>query len=457
MTEISEKHVASQARNGASLIASVLGETLLRRRPADRSLSSAFYAHREYGSRDRRLISETLFAVLRWWGWLKHLMPRSFVQAWENQDENARLQVELHEFFPAFAAAWFLEGRTDVPAAVKFWLDAAHVDRGKIHFLPPDAPLLDRKRYLLPFLQKLHLQHVTLTDEELLPAWCLDNLVLPDGHTGNELLEWLQARPPVWLRTQTEDPKALYRQLAENNVRAAQHPRMASAWQLEFAGTNLRALPAFRDGLFEIQDIASQIVAIVCNPKPGQRWWDACAGGGGKTLHLASLMQQKGTVLATDIRLHKLEDLKLRARRAHFPNIRYKEWKGKDMPTLKNQFDGVLVDTACSCSGTWRRNPDARWTTFPAEIDEFTQLQLQLLTNAAKGAKPGATVVYSTCSMFERENQNVVSQFLEQNPDFVLTPFTCPMTGRQTSGMNQVWPWDADCDAMFTAKLTRKA
>ena len=97
MGEISEKHVASQARNGAALTASVLGQTLLKRRPADRSLSSAFYEHHEFGARDRRLISETLFAVLRWWGWLRHLMPRPFVEAWERRDESARLQLTLEE------------------------------------------------------------------------------------------------------------------------------------------------------------------------------------------------------------------------------------------------------------------------------------------------------------------------------------------------------------------------
>ena len=455
MGEIAEKHVASQARNGASLTASVLGQTLLKRRPADRSLSSAFYEHHEFGSRDRRLISETLFAVLRWWGWLRHLMPRPFVEAWEHRDESARLQLTLEEFYPAFAAAWFLEGRNELPAAAQYWLDGCGIARGDIHFLPPEAPLLERKRYLLPFLRHAR-REMTLRDEELLPDWCLEELTLPDGHPVTELLEWEQARPPVWLRVQTADARVLYRELAEHEVRAARHPRMANAWQLEYAGANLRGLPAFRAGQFEIQDIASQIVAEVCAPKPGERWWDACAGGGGKTLHLASLMKQKGTVLATDIRLHKLEDLKLRARRAQFPNIRYKEWKGKDMPTFHDQFHGVLVDTACSCSGTWRRNPDARWTTFPEEIDDFHRLQLQLLTNASRGVRPGGRLVYSTCSMFQRENQAVVQEFLEAHPDFALEPFVCPMTGRETDGMSQVWPWDADCDAMFTARMTRK-
>lgn len=451
-SDVSEKHLASQARNCAGVVANVLAQTLLKKRPADRALSSAFYEHHEYGSRDRRLISETLFSVLRWWGWLKHLAPLPFVEAWEKQDSEAKLELPLNAFYPMFAASWFLEGRNELPAGAEYWLNDAEINRGLIRFLPPNASILERRQYLRPFFPPGRLSE--LHDEDLIPAWCQQYISLPVPL--RELLEWEQQRPPVWLRVQTDDENALYQELLESNIRAARHPAMRNAWQLEYAGGNLRGLPAFRKGEFEIQDIASQVVGYVCNPQPGEQWWDACAGGGGKTLHLATLMERKGTVLATDIRVHKLEDLKLRARRAQFPNIRYKEWKGKDMPTLKAHFDGVLVDTACSCSGTWRRNPDARWTTFPQEIEDFHTLQMQLLTNAARGVRSGGTLVYSTCSMFVRENQEVVREFLDSHREFKLVPFTCPLTGQETDGMNQLWPWDADCDAMFTAKMLRK-
>lgn len=430
----------------------MLAQTLLKRRPADRSLSSAFYEHHEYGSRDRRLISETLFSVLRWWGWLQHIAPRPFVNAWIKQDGDAQLSFPLHDFYPIFSAAWFLEGKNELPAAVEWWLNDAKINRNLIKFLPADAPLLERKRYLKPFFT--HRRVTELKDEELLPGWCYEQFQAPVPL--EEMLEWQQQRPPVWLRIDTNDENALYQELCENNVRAGRHPMMRNAWQIEYSGANLRALPAFRGGKFEIQDIASQVVGYVCDPKPGQQWWDACAGGGGKTLHLASLMQRKGSVLATDIRVHKLDDLKLRARRAQFPNIRCKEWKGKDMPTLKAHFDGVLVDTACSCSGTWRRNPDARWTTFPEEIPDFHALQSQLLENASRGVKIGGTLVYSTCSMFKHENQDVIQAFLEKHREFKLVPTICPLTGEETDGMSQIWPWDADCDAMFTAKMVRR-
>ena len=126
------------------------------------------------------------------------------------------------------------------------------------------------------------------------------------------------------------------------------------------------------------------------------------------------------------------------------------------MPTLKAHFDGVLVDTACSCSGTWRRNPDARWTTFPEEIPEFHALQLQLLTNSSMGVNTCGTLVYATCSMLRAENQEVVDAFLSTHGEFVLQPFQCPLTGRRTDGLHQLWFWDGDCDAMFVAKMKRR-
>jgi 16S rRNA (cytosine967-C5)-methyltransferase len=247
------------------------------------------------------------------------------------------------------------------------------------------------------------------------------------------------------------------RQLREEEVQVLPHERVPLAFRVLPATTaNLRATQSFRHGDFEIQDISSQATSLLCRPQPGQQWWDACAGGGGKTLHLAWLMQGKGSVLATDIRLHKLEELRLRARRAQFPNIRYKEWKGKPMPTFRGRFDGVLVDAPCSCSGTWRRNPGGRWTTTEEDVQDCAQLQRQLLENAAPAVKPGGLLVYSTCSMFPAENQDVVRDFLAAHPEFSLEPDCNPLTGVPTDGTCLILHQDGDGDAMFTARLRRQ-
>ncbi|MFA6931471.1 MAG: RsmB/NOP family class I SAM-dependent RNA methyltransferase, partial [Lentisphaeria bacterium] len=349
--------------------------------------------------------------------------------------------------------AWLLESPEELPPAVRVWAAALEPADMELNFPPREASWEEKWQSLAPLFYPT--PPAKRDWQDLFPDWIKTCLAPEEKVELRVLLKWLQARPPLWLRAQISDVQWLCRELSEQGATVIRHPEMKFALRCEAKSLNLRAMSTFRQGDFEIQDLASQTVAMVCDPKPGEQWWDACAGGGGKTLHLAWLMQGKGSVLASDIRTHKLEELKLRARRAQFPNIRCKEWKGKEMPKWKDRFAGVLVDTPCSCSGTWRRNPDARWNSRPEELTEFNRLQLQLLNNAAAAVAPGGTLVYSTCSMFITENQDVVTTFLAGNPQFSLCPFRCPLSGRENDGMRQIWPWEGDCDAMFTAKMRR--
>jgi 16S rRNA (cytosine967-C5)-methyltransferase len=453
MSDIPSKRIATHSSTCAAVVAEVLVASLLERQPADRCLGAIFRQRRQLGARDRRVIGETLFAVLRWWGWLRHLAPAEFTAA---MAAGRPLQRPLPEFlwFACFSAAWYLEARPELPQSVAWWLYQARIDLPAMDF--PTArttPLRERRRLLKPFLAHFNVS-LPLPVDDLIPSWAAEMIQPP--RPLSELIEVMQVRPPLWLRAQTNDLDRLIAELGRDNIRVESHQRLPHALQATAApAVNLRALEAFREGRIEVQDIASQAVGCICAPKPGEMWWDACAGAGGKTLHLAWLMQRKGSVLATDNRLYKLQDLKLRARRAQYPNITCKEWLGIDVPRYHRHFHGVLVDTPCSCSGTWRRNPDARWTTRPEELPEFTGLQHRLLTHASRAVAAGGTLVYSTCSCFAAENQDLVNRFLAENADFALQPFACPITGRQTDGMSQVWPWDADCDAMFTAKFVR--
>ena len=271
------------------------------------------------------------------------------------------------------------------------------------------------------------------------------------------MAEWVQKKPPIWIRAQGTDAETLAQSLKTQHVRTEHHNLMPNALRIDRPLVNLYTLPQFKEGKFEIQDLASQAIALCCRPKPGERWWEPCAGAGGKTLALASGMNNKGTVIAGDIRGYKLEDLRKRARRAGFSNIQCKEWDGK--PLRKKQqanFDGVLVDAPCSCSGTWRRNPDAKWTTDPVEIETLSSLQLEILKAASSGVKAGGTLVYATCSLFSPENEHVISRFLDEEPDFMLDPFASPVTGSMGDGMLRIYPWDGNCDAMFMARMKRK-
>lgn len=455
--EMPAGRVASQARATAEAVVSVISSCLGGKRPADRCLHEYCARNHQLGSRDRRLISETLFSVLRWWGWLRKLAPVSFQQALERGDAN--LPVHPDQWSGVLAAAWVLENRFDFPPCATNWLRDERLYPELFQGLSPETPVADRRRNLRPFFQDRPMPALTL--EELLPDWVAQELSpLPEGTSFKSLVEWMQKRPPVWLRAQCLPPEELSRQLFQETqgaVKLIPHALMHDALSLKNTAPALQNTAAFRNGGFEIQDLASQAVGLVCDPRAGQQWWDACAGGGGKTLHLAQLMKNRGILEATDLRESALEEIHLRARRGHFGNIRMKTWQGNATPqNFRDRFDGVLVDTPCSCSGTWRRNPDRRWNTPHDSIEEFARLQAQILRAAAPAVKPGGTLVYSTCSMLTRENQKIVEDFLDENPQFILTPHQDPITGKTSDGMTQHWPWDGNCDAMFTAKLTRR-
>ncbi len=459
--EMAAARVETQARVCAAAVLNVLRRTLLEHRPADRCLRDEFYGNRQFGSRDRRLISETLFSLLRWWGWLWRLAPDDFTNAWRESlvgktgfalpyGQECPFDMEAADWLPALAAAWLMENRTaDLPEAVALWRRQCGLPR-QILAGPSGETLAERRAFL-----SLWNDSLALSDEELLPDWFYASAGLQSSESKARVLEWQQRRAPVWLRAQISDPGWLAEQLRAAGLETERHPSMGYALRIKNGTANLRGLETFRNGDFEIQDISSQCVGLVCAPAPGEQWWDACAGGGGKTLQLAWMMAGKGSVLATDIRVHKLEELKLRARRAGFPNIRCKEWKGKPMPVFRDRFDGVLVDAPCSCSGTWRRNPGARWTTTLADVQECSLLQRQLLENASPAVRPGGTLVYATCSLLPSENQDVVSGFLAGHPEFALEPFVCPLTGEEVPGQTQLQPWMGDGDAMFIARFRK--
>ena len=139
----------------------------------------------------------------------------------------------------------------------------------------------------------------------------------------------------------------------------------------------------------EIQDLASQAVGLACDPDPGERWWDACAGAGGKALHLSALMQGKGLVVATDINESKLKETVRRARRSPFRNVTTKVWDGKHVAGKPGSFDGVLVDAPCSALGTWRRNPDARWTLDREAIGRLAEIAGPVAPRRGGGREEG--------------------------------------------------------------------
>ena len=237
-------------------------------------------------------------------------------------------------------------------------------------------------------------------------------------------LQSLQARPKLWLRARPGQGRALAGKLG--NARLFDTP--ASSDILEYLGEkDLFRTPEFHNGEFEIQDISSQAVGLLCNPQPGETWWDACAGQGGKALHLADLMSNKGLVWASDRAEWRLAILKRRAARAGLFNYRGRRWDGGERLPTRTLFHGVLVDAPCSGLGTWQRNPHARWTTSPEDVRTMAELQKKILMNASKAVKPGGKLVYSVCTVTRSETSEVMDAFAIRCPAFKPLPLNNPL------------------------------
>lgn len=461
---LSEGKLLAQSRSCRETLNTVLCASFAAKRPADRTISSIFRANRHYGSRDRQIISEGVFGVFRWWGILRKLMPSRLLQDIEkvllslpDDGKDSFLKMPDQILNMLLLGAFILEKR-EIPELCVIWAGELGIDlKGFMNSIRNKPQLADEKFYscTLDFLNKNKTASADITMKDLLPEWIWDRM--PEKTMAGELVKWFQIRPPIWIRAQTVNPDDLIKKLSAEGITAQRHPKIENAMKIENAKVNLYTLESFKKGMFEIQDLASQSIGLVCAPKPGERWWDTCAGAGGKSLQISDMMKGKGSVLATDIREYKLEDLRKRARRAGYSNIICNSWDGKGLRRKKQgKFDGVLVDAPCTCSGTWRRNPDARWNLAPEEIKDFAEMQLKILRNAASGVKAGGTLVYATCSFFPEENSAVAKSFLEGNSNFEFDTFLNPLTGKDCEGMISIYPHEGNCDAMFAARFRRK-
>ncbi len=440
--ELDPRKFKSQLKSAGAAARQVLEELFARRRPADRAVSGWLRENRQCGSRDRQFITETLYALLRYWGMLRRFLPPER----RAEIESGSIRIGRTELDALFFAALYLDG-SSLPEA-----DAiAKLLELPWPTMPQNAacPLVARANALASVFGC----EADFSLDHLVPEWTF-TLLEPEFPRA-EYLETLTGRPPMWLRAQTPDREHLAAELQAAGLRVRRHEQIVEAIAAE-GKINLFTLDAFRRGEFEVQDLASQCIGIAAAPRPGERWLDACAGAGGKTLQLADRMGRTGTVVGSDIRGYKLEDLRTRARRAGFPNIVTREWDGKPFRGRQSgKFDGVLVDAPCSCSGVWRRNPDGRWILKPEEVAETAKLQLEILTTAATAVRPGGVLVYATCSMFPAENGEVVKKFLAVHPEFTLEEFPHPLTGRPTGGTMRVLGFEGDCDSMFAARMRR--
>ena len=286
------------------------------------------------------------------------------------------------------------------------------------------------------------------------PAWTKDVMTVPDAW-----LKTLQLPARLWLRSK----KGQGRTLAETLGDCWIPPGAVFADAVEYQGLeDLFRTPEFQAGKFELQDIASQAVGLLCDPKPGETWWDVCAGEGGKTLHLSDLMENKGLIWASDRAEWRLKRLKLRTARAECFNYRSVHWDGGAKLPTKTKFDGVLVDAPCSGVGTWQRNPHARWTTTAEDVAELSDVQANLLSRAALAVKPGGKLIYSVCTMTRAETEEVARAFTSTFPDFEALALPVVGDGKDQvqvapAATRMIWPRDLGGNGMFIAGWRRTA
>jgi 16S rRNA (cytosine967-C5)-methyltransferase len=381
---------------GARVAAAIeaLDDLVARRRPAQDALKDWGLAHRFAGSKDRAAISGLVFDALR----------RKASAAWIMQDETSRaivlgaLRLQRGLSFEEIGSLCSGEGHSPPPLSDS---EREHLLTGSLDAAP------------LPVAADIH-------------DWLVPHFLTAFGDRAIEEGRALAERAPVDLRANrlkaTRD-KALAA-MAHLNA----EPTPFSPIGLRIApgadgrGPALAAEAAFAKGLVEIQDEGSQLASLLCAAKPGEQVLDLCAGGGGKTLALAAEMENRGQIYATDTDGRRLMPIYARLERANARNVQVRAPRGGAdiLGDLRRRCDLVLIDAPCTGTGTWRRNPDAKWRIRPGALAERIKAQDELLTRAADFAKPSGRIVYVTCSVLRDENEDRVSAFLQTHPQFAL-------------------------------------
>lgn len=258
-----------------------------------------------------------------------------------------------------------------------------------------------------------------------MPEWAIERMHASLGIAPTRAIcEGLAGKPPITLRANTlrTTREALLEALAQDGIaaRACRFSPVGVEVEHRFP---VHLHPLFRAGHFERQDEGSQLLGLLCDIQPGMRVIDACAGAGGKTLHLAASLENRGVIEATDVHTGRLDELKRRARRAGAHNIRVRVTpRGGDFAPERGarSADVVLVDAPCTGTGTLRRAPDIGFRLAPASLERLVAEQQHILQQAARWVRPGGRLVYATCSVLPEEGAEQVARFLTENPTFAL-------------------------------------
>jgi len=394
-----------------------LHDIFVERRYSDKAVEFAFKRHPKWGSRDRRLFAESVYECVRHWRWYWHLAGLPDVEHTEREC------IHEDQLWLVWAAQWVTSGK-ELPVFDE--LSGVRI-----------ADIRAREKMDVPDVIRLSLP-------DWLDARCSREL----GAAWPAIRETLNQPAEVYLRTNTlkTDRRSLKERLGQDGfiTEALKPIPTALVMQQRY---NVFGMAAFKEGLFEVQDASSQRVAPFLQPEPGMKVIDACAGGGGKTLHIGALMQNKGRILALDVHDWKLKELRKRCGRAGVDVAETRLIEGsKSIKRLAGYADRVLLDVPCSGLGVLRRNPDAKWKLSEVEIDRLIIEQQDILTRYSSMVKPGGKLVYATCSILPSENEFQVQKFLAAHAE--------EWTLEEEMKIN---PAESGHDGFYGARLVRKA
>jgi len=352
-------------------------------RYASKVVEKVLKRDKRWGARDRKFIAETIYEMVRW----KRLY---------NEIAGTKEHYTAENLWKNFAVFAVLKGYT-LPDWNQFIDTPVRKIKGRFD------ELLNTRKF-----------------KESIPDW-LDELGIAElGEKWDSEINALNKQAKVILRVNTlkTNKLKLQKDLLAEGVETILLKKYPNALEL-VVRKNVFITDAFRNGHFEVQDASSQLVAPFLEVEEGMRVIDACAGAGGKALHLASLMHNKGQIIALDIYANKLKELKRRAKRNGAHNIETRAiLNSKTIKKLRGSADRVLIDAPCSGLGVLKRNPDAKWKLQPEFLENIKNTQAEILNSYSQLVKVGGKLVYATCSIFPSENEEQVKKFLANHKEY---------------------------------------
>jgi len=375
-------------RNLVLGIAEILQDIFVNGKYADESIEKKFKEKEKWGARDRGFVAENVYEIVRWWRKICFLIDVPY----EEYDQD----------FMKIIGVWFAIKNGSLPN----WNEWMDIDISKLY----DKLQIANK---IPEVKHSISDWVyDLGSRELKERWDLE-------------LEAMNKPAKVVIRANTllTTPDELIELFKLENIEvrkiSCEYPEALELVKRK----NIFQTDLFQNGLFEMQDANSQLVAKYLDPKPGMRVIDACAGAGGKTLHIAALMKNKGTIIALDTELKRLNELKRRTKRAKVDIVQIRHIKNsKILKRLYDSADRLLLDSPCTGLGTLKRNPDAKWKLRPEYYNRVKETQAIILRRYSKMLKKGGRMVYATCSLLPSENEWQIKNFLasEEGKSFKL-------------------------------------